>query len=196
MASIVEQSDDNKFPNPVLGKTEFLTSVRDFKPEGVKMGIERVSKLFAVKQEPTKAQMMVELCLMDDMDKCRFYDLDDDGEYITVKDEITGKENKKIVLNPVKGTDLVMFPMFFPCGKPEEISNEATLTFYPTSSAYPLFKLALQNAGELPKDMGDKAFATTQEELKNALEGFTFRAKCEEIKGTYHYFRLKPELID
>lgn len=195
MANIVE-NEETKFPNSRLGKTEFLTSIRDFKPDGVKIGIERISKVFPVKQDPEKAQMMAEFCLMDDMDKCRMFELDDDGEYVTIKDEITGKENKKIVLEPVKESDLVMFPIFFPCGKPKEISNDATLTFYPTSSAYPLFKLALQNAGELPKDMGDKAFATTQEELKDALEGFTFIGKCEEIKGTYHYFRLQAELIE
>ena len=83
-----------------------------------------------------------------------------------------------------------------PCGKPKEITNEADLTFYPTSSAYPLFRLALQNAGELPSDMGDKPFSTTQEELKDALEGFEFIGKCEEIKGKYNYMRLQAELAD
>lgn len=195
MARPIESNDENKFPNSRVGKTEFLTSIRDFKPDGVKMGIERVSKLFQVKQDPLKAQMMAEMVFMDDMDKCRLYELDDNGDYVLIKDEITGKENRKIVLEPVKESDLLMFPMFFPCGKPSEISNEAELTFYPTSSAYPLFKLALQNAGELPMDMGDKAFVTTQEELKDALEGFTFLAKCEEIKGKYNYFRLQAELI-
>lgn len=197
MASVVEaQEGESKFPNSRLGKTEFLTSVRDFKPEGVKCGIERMSKLFATKQDPSKAQVTLEITLMDDMDKCRLFDLDDDGEYITIKDELTGKENRKIVLEKVEASDLLSFPIFMPCGKPDEISNEATLTFYPTSSAYPLFKLALIEAGELPEDMGDKPFATTQEELKEALEGFTFIAKCEEIKGKYHYFRINPEPLE
>lgn len=195
MAQYINMNEENKFPNSRIGKTEFLTSVRDFKPEGVILGTERVSRVFPVKQDPEKAQMMCEFVLLDDVDKFRLYELDENGDFVTIKDEITGKENKKIVLEPIKKSDLVTFPMFFPCGKPSEISNDATLTFYPTSSAYPLFKLALVNAGELPEDMGNKAFTTTQEELKEALEGFTFLAKCEEIKGTYHYFRLQAELV-
>ena len=191
MAQIVQQ--ESKFPNTRLGKTEFLTSVRDFKPDGVKLGIERMSSIFANSQDPTKGQCAIELTIMDNMDKCRMFDLDDEGEYITVKDELTGKENKKIVLESIEEDDLVTFPMFMPCGKPDEISNTATLTFYPTSSAYPLFKLALQEAGELPDDINNQPFATTQEELKEALEGFTFIGKCDEVKGKYHYFRLLAE---
>lgn len=194
MAKIVENSDgDNKFPNSRIGKTPFLTSIRDFAPDGVLLGIERVSRVFPVKQEPEKAQISIEFVVMGDMDKCRLYELDDNGDYVVIKDELTGKEDKKIVLEPIKADDLMMFPMFFPCGKPKEIDNEADLTFYPQSSAYPLFKFALQNAGELPSDMGNKPFATNQVELKDALEGLTFKGKCEEIKGTYHYFRLLAE---
>ena len=197
MAKIVEATEgDNKFPNSRVGKTPFLTSIRDFKPDGVKLGIERVSRVFPVKQEPEKAQLTVEFCIMDNMDKCRLYELNEDGDYIEVVDELTGKKSKKMVIESISEDDLVMFPMFLPCGKPKEITNEAELIFYPTASAYPLFKLALQNAGELPKDMGNKPFSTTQEELKDALEGFTFLGKCEEIKGTYNYVRLQAEMID
>jgi len=192
MAGIL-QEDDKKFPNSRIGKTQFLTSIRDFEPNGVKLGIERVSKIFPVKQEPSKAQMMVEFCVMSDMAKARLFELDEEGEYITEMDELSGKELRKIVLEPIKADDVVLFPMFFPCGKPKKMENDATLTFYPTSSAYPLFRLALQNAGELPMDMGDKAFTTTQEELKDALEGFIFLAKCEEIKGKYNYMRMQVE---
>ena len=197
MAKIVESVDgDKKFPNSRVGKTQFLTSIRDFAPDGVLLGVERVSKIFPVKQDVEKAQMTVELTILGDMEKCRLFELDEDGEYVMVNDELTGKEDKKIVLEPVKADDLVSFPIFLPCGKPKEITNEADLTFYPTSSAYPLFRLALQNAGELPTDMGDKPFSTTQEELKDALEGFEFIGKCEEIKGKYNYMRLQAELAD
>lgn len=195
MAKILEESNgDNKFPNSRIGKTPFLTSIRDFAPDGVLLGIERVSKVFASSQDEGKAQLTLEMTIMGDMDKCRLYELDEDGEYVLVKDELTGNESKKLVLEPISGDELMSFPMFFPCGKPEEISNEADLKFYPVSSAYPLFKLALQQAGELPENMGDKPFVTNQVELKEALEGFTFIGKCEEIKGKYHYFRLQAEL--
>ena len=191
MASIVEQKDgDKKFPNPIIGKTPFLSSVRDFAPEGVKLGVERVSKLFSV---DGVASVTVEFMLMSDMEKCRCYELDGEGDYVLTKDELTGKEEKKLVLKEIKEEECITFPMFFKCGKPKEVSNEAQLIFYPTSSAYPLFKLALQEAGELPEDMGDKASANTQEEHKEALEGFIFIGKCEEIKGKYNYMRLQAE---
>jgi hypothetical protein len=193
MASVVENEGDNKFPNPKIGKTQFLTSVRDFAPDGILLGVERVSKVFPSSQEPTKAQIMLEMTILSDMEKCRVFDMDDDGEYITKMDELTGREERVIKLEPISKDDLVSFPIFLPCGKPKKISNDADLTFYPTSSAYPLFKLALMEAGELPENMGNKAFATTQEELKEALEGFSFIGKCEEIKGKYNYMRLLAE---
>ena len=193
MASVVDNDGDNKFPNPKIGKTQFLTSVRDFAPDGVLLGVERVSKVFPSSQEPTKAQIMLELTILSDMEKCRVFDMDDDGEYITKMDELTGREERVIKLEPISKDDLESFPIFLPCGKPKKITNDADLTFYPTSSAYPLFKLALMEAGELPENMGNKAFATTQEELKEALEGFSFIGKCEEIKGKYNYMRLLAE---
>lgn len=195
MASVVEANEDSKFPNSRFGKTEFLTSIRDFCPDGVQLGVEKVSRLFPTPQNPEKGQVAVEFTIMSDMPKSRLFALDENGEYILQKDELTGKESRKIVLEEVKGDDLETITLFLPCGTPKEISNEADLTFYPSSSAYPLFKLALQEAGELPEDMGNKPFATTQEELKEALEGFTFIGKCEEIKGTYHYFRLQAEKL-
>lgn len=191
MAEIVENNE--KFPNPTILKTPFLSSIRDFKPEGVRLGIERVSKLFVVKQEPSKAQIMVEFCVMDDMPKCRLAELDEDGEYIVEKDELTGKEFKKLTLGSISEDDVMLFPMFMPCGKPKKIANDEPFTIYPTSSSYPLFKLALQNAGGLPANMDNKAFATTYEELKDALEGFIFLAKCEEIKGKYNFMRMAVE---
>ncbi|MBP5421713.1 MAG: hypothetical protein J6Y78_04625 [Paludibacteraceae bacterium] len=192
MASIVLEND-NKFPKSRILKTPFLSSIRDFKPDGLKVGIERVSRLFPVKQEEGKAQMMVELVPLEDMEKCRVAVLDDDGEYVMVKDELTGKDQKKLEIAEIKESDVELFPIFFPCGKPEEITNEADLIFYPTSSAYPLFKFALQNAGELPKKMETKPFKTNQVELKEALEGLIFIAKCEEIKGKFNYMRLDVE---
>lgn len=194
MAEVVDiQDGENKFPNSRIGKTPFITSIRDFAPDGVLLGIERVSRVFPVKQDPEKAQISLEMTIMSDMEKCRLYKLDDDGEYITIKDELTGKDRREIVIEEIKGEDLVTFPMFLPCGKPKEISNEAELTFYPKSSSYPLFKFALQQAGELPEKMGNVPFKTTQEELKECLEGLTFIGKCEEIKGTYNYVRLIAE---
>lgn len=192
MASIVE-NDKDKFPNAKIGKTPLLSSIRDFAPDGILLGVERVSRVFPVKQDPEKAQLMVELMVMEDVPKIRLYDLDDDGEYIIIKDELTGKDQKKLIIGEIKEEDAECFPIFFPCGKPKEITNEADLTFYPTSSSYPLFKFALQNALELPEDMGNKPFVTTQQELKDALEGLVFKAKCEEIKGKFNYMRMQVE---
>ena len=73
MASLLNENDgESKFPNPIIGKTIFLSSVRDFCPDGVELGIERVSKVFAVKQDPQKAQVMAEAMIMSPM-KCRIH---------------------------------------------------------------------------------------------------------------------------
>lgn len=194
MAKFIE-NDKNKFPNAIIGKSNFLSSLRDFKEEGAKCGIENISRVFASAQNPKLAMISVEITIMDDIPKLRCYKLDDDGEYIEKMDELTGEKTREIELKSISADDLESFPMFMKCGQPTEISNEADLTFYPTSSAYPLFKLALTEAGELPVDMGDKAFVTNQEELKEALEGFEFIAKCEEIKGKFNYLRMKCEAV-
>ena len=47
MAELVE-NDKDKFPNSRVGKSNFLSSIRDFKPEGVRVGVERVSKIFPI----------------------------------------------------------------------------------------------------------------------------------------------------
>jgi hypothetical protein len=193
MASYIEGNGDNKFPNSRIGKTPFLRSLRDFEENGVKLGVEKVSNLFAVKQDEEKGQVAIEFLIMQDMDKIRLYDLDGDGEYVTYVDDIDGETKRKMSIESIKEDDMVFFTLFMPCGKISEVSNDTDLIFYPASSSYPLFKLALENAGALPSNMGNKPFKTTQAELKDALEGFIFIAKCEEIKGKFNYLRMQVE---
>ena len=203
----IYQGDSDDFPLSPYGHSVFLTSVRDFERDGKKnnpvcLGVEKVGNLFANKKG--KAQIVLEMVCLSDMPKVRHHvvAVDDEGKPLHDKngkqyhvkeiDEITGDERKKIVIGSIKKEDMVTIPFFFACGKPKEISNEAELVFFPKSSAYPLFKYALIENEGLPKDMGDKPFTTTQEELAEALEGLKFKAVCETIKGEMTYNRLKP----
>lgn len=193
MAKIFE-AEDEEFPLSPYGHSAFLTSLRDFEnAEGEKwsevgyhLGVEKVGNLFG--KQGDKAQLVVELMALEDMPKVRHHIVVRDKK--TKKqvhkkeiDDITGDERKVIKIGELKKSDQVIIPFFFNCGKPKEISNDAELIFFSKSSAYPLFKHALIEAGELPADMGDKPFTTTQEELKEALEGLDFYAVCETIKG-------------
>lgn len=215
MAKIFE-SEDNDFPLSPYGHSVFLTSIRDFENAngekwndvGIKLGVEKVGNIFTTDNQ--KAQMVVELTVMEDMPRLRHFVVatDENGEPLKDKktnkpfhvkevDDVTGEERKKIVIGELKGKDLEIIPFFFNCGKPKSFENDTELVFFSKSSAYPLFKYALMKKGELPKDMGNKPFSTTQEELEDALTGLEFRARCETIKGSSStYNRLIVEDLE
>lgn len=214
MAKIYEGSNDEDFPLSPYGHSAFLTSIRDFENAegekwnecGITLGVEKVGNLFTTNNK--KAQMVVELVVLEDMPKVRQHVVakDKDGNPLKNKagkqyhvkeiDDLTGDERKKIVIGEIKKEDLITIPFFFNCGNPKSFENNTELIFFNKSSAYPLFKYALIKDGQLPEDMGDKPFTTTQEELSDALEGLRFKAKCQTIKGkdsTYNRLIVEDE---
>lgn len=190
MAKIIENNNE-KFPQVPLDKNLLLTSIRDFKPEGVKLGVEKVSRPFMTKYG--KVQMTVILCVMEEMEKCRMYELDDESQYIMVKDDLTGEENKKIKIHRC---ELEMAKFFFSlnCDAEDEVDENTEVRVYPASGAYPLFRAALIEADELPEKT-KAPFVTTGAELKEALEGFEFIGKYARKKGKYTFDYLEVETL-
>lgn len=199
MAKIFEGGDDD-FPLSPYGHSAFLTSIRDFENEegvkwsesGIRLGVEKVGNLFTTDNQ--KAQLVVEIATLETMPKLRHHVVVKNKktgkqEHQREVDDLTGDERKKIVIsdNVERGA---IIPFFFNCGKPKEFTNETEITFFKKSSAYPLFSKALIESGDLPEDLNGRPFTTTQEELKDALEGYTFIGKCESIKGKMNYNRL------
>ena len=186
MASIVEDTGDNKkFPKDPLDKRLICSSIRDFKPEGVKLGGEKMSNPL---NSGYGVQAYLQLCVLDEMPKCRKYVLDDDGQYIKIKDELTGVESNKIEIGDAH---LEMIGMFVKLGSDEKEPDENTeckLTKF--SSAYPLLVGALIANDDLPADAYGQTISTTPAELKEAFEGYEFIATVgnNTYKGNKYEF--------
>ena len=183
MVQIVEESESKVFPKDPLDKKWLLSSIRDFAPEGIGLGVEKVSKPF--KTSFGKVMMTVQFCILDEMPKCRMYELDEEGQYIMVKDELTGEENPKIKIDD---GHLAMCTFFFgvTCDA-KEVDEETPFTVYPTSGAYPVFSAALIENGDLPPEAKGKAFTCNGNEIKEALEGFKFTGKSAKSKGKFKF---------
>lgn len=183
MVKIIEESESKVFPKDPLDKKLLLSSMRDFCPDGLKLGVEKLSRLFVTSFG--KTQMTVQLCILGDMPKCRMYELDDEGQYILVKDDLTGEENPKIKIDD---GHLAMCTLFLgvTCDT-KEVDDDTEFTVYPTSGAYPLFASALIENGDLPAEAKGKAFSTTANELRDSLEGFEFVGFADKSKGKFKF---------
>ena len=183
MVKVIEESESKVFPKDPLDKRLLLSSMRDFAPEGLGLGVEKVSRLFITSFG--KSQLTVQLRILDEFPKCRMYELDDEGQYIMVKDDLTGEENPKIKIDD---GHLAMCTLFLgvTCDA-KEVDDDTEFTVYPTSGAYPLFAAGLIENGDLPAEAKGKAFSTTANELREALEGFEFTGKSAKSKGKFKF---------
>ena len=191
MASIIEE-EKKLFPREPLDKTLLLNSLKSYQKDGVMMGVEKVidPKLNSF----GKVTINTVLTITGEMEKCRLYELDNDGQYIEYEDEMTGETRRKIYID--EGTlKTVFFPFYANIKKGEEgLDENTTLIITPGTSSYSFFKEALINAEELPSDVGNVSIATNFAELKEALDGFYFLGKYELIKGkTRSFASLKVE---
>lgn len=191
MAKIVEESESKVFPKDPLDKRLLLSSIRDYAPDGLKLGVEKVSSPFITSFG--KMQFTVQLCILDEMPECRLYELDDEGQYIMMKDDLTGEEKPKIHIGEGH-LELCTLFLGVSC-EDKEVDVDTEFTVYPSSGAYPLFKAGLIANGDLPEDMGSKPFVSTGAELKEALEGFDFIGVYKKSNGKFkfEYLGVKDE---
>lgn len=188
-----ESTGGTLFPKEPCDKNLLLGSLKSFKEDGVVLGVEKVltPKRRDYSTGP-KANINVIFTIIGSMDKCRLYDLDDDGQYIPYIDEMTGEERNKVHIGDGQ-LKTVYFPFYANIGKDEQGLDDSTLLIVtPGTSSYSFFREALIEAGELPPTMGKQSFSTNFGELKEALEGFEFLGKYELIKGKNRSF---PSLL-
>lgn len=192
MAKIVEESESKVFPKDPLDKKLLLSSIRDYAPDGLKLGVEKVSSPFITSFG--RMQFTVQLCILDEMPECRMYDLDEEGQYVMIKDDLTGEEKPKIHIG---SGNLEMCTLFLSVSSDaKEVDDETEFTVYPSSGSYPLFKAGLIASGDLPENMGNKPFVSTGNELKEALEGFDFIGTYKKSAGKFKFEYLGVERIE
>ena len=200
MAQLMEESNEEKtiFPKEDMDKDLLLSSFKSYAKDGVVLGVE---KFLTPKRRDygsgPKANINMILSVIGSMPKGRMYDLDDDGQYIMYEDEMTGETRRKIKIGDCQ-LKTVFFPFYANIKEDEEgLDDNTTLIITPGTSSYSFFKEALIDMGELPADMGKKAFSTSVGELKEAVEGWEFLGKYELIKGKNRSFpSLKCERLD
>lgn len=176
--------------SPVTSKL-FLLSVKSWKNEqGLRMGVEKVSNLFANKNDAKKRGIAVTLSLLEEMEKCRVRELDANGRPVMVEDELTGEEKQKIIISD----DVQEVTFFFNVKLEDEEKNEFSVN--PKSSCFPLFNYAFMNEGSLPQG-NTKGFICDIDELKDALVGLEFQAFEEDwsFSGGKPYQVLIPKDI-
>lgn len=183
MAKIVEET--KSFPRDPLDKDLLFKTIKKYKPEGLELGVEKVSKPYLTSFG--KYQMTVQLTIMADDIKSFQYELDENAQYIMTEDEF-GDEMRKFKVASEEDTYLATATLFLNLScKEKEIDEETTVTIYPTSGSYPLFKSALQANNDLPEDMKKVAFETCGKELAEALEGFTFKGVVKKATGKFKF---------
>lgn len=188
---IAEEKSSEKFPREPCDKRLFLGSARDYCPEGVVMGVNKVltPKMTAF----GKVSINTVLQIIGEMPKCRLYDLDKEGQYQFVDDPMTGEQRIKVKVDDGHMAT-VFFPFYaVPKGENGELDESTPLLVTPGTSSYSLFKEAMLESEFLPADMGNQSFMTDFNELKEALEGFTFKGFYAQggSKNKFDYLRAE-----
>lgn len=170
----------------------FLLSVRKwYNEEGIRMGVEKVSNLYANKNDKNKLGVSVTCSILQDMEKCRVRKIRD-GKLVMKEDEDTGEE--KQVTEIVDDVEEVTFFFNVSIKGMDKDKNEFSVN--PKSSCFPLFNYCFMNAGSLPQG-NDKGFICDIDELKDALVGLEFIGKEEDwsFSGGKPYQVLIPSDI-
>ena len=172
MVRVIENEADR-----VTSKLFLLSVKKWYNEKGLKMGIEKVSNLFANKNDAKKRGIAVTSSILDDMDKCRVRVIGNDGKPVMVEDEETGETRQKVEV--VDDVEEVTF--FFNVRIIDEEKNEFAVN--PQSSCFPLFNYAFMEAGDLPEG-NTKGFICDIDELKDVLEGLEFQGFEEDWSFT------------
>ena len=195
MELVQDDNDKKVFPKEPCDKNLLLNSIKSFQPEGVECGVDKM--VTPRKNNFGKVTLNAVLRIIGDMPKCRLYDLDENGQYIEVEDEMTGESRRKIIVGD-GNMKTVFFPFYANIKKGEEgLDENTTLIILPKTSSYSFFREAFVENGDIPSNAPEQAIATCFKEIEEVLTGFTFIAKYELIKGKNRAFpALKVEQID
>lgn len=189
---VVKVIEEKKEADAVTSRY-FMSSIKSwYNKDGIKMGVERVSDLYANKQDKNKRGIAVTFSVLDDMPKCRARVIDKKGFVVKEEDERTGEEVDKIEI--ISDPDTVTF--FFNVRIEDEETNEFSVN--PKASCYPLFNYAFIKNEDLPED-NTKGIICNIEDLQFALESLEFMAKVKEEKfqGGNPYMVLIPsDVVD
>lgn len=175
MVNLYDNNNDNEriyAKNPIT-KTTFLTSLYDH-PEGIDCRCESISKIFPNPLNDSKPSFIANIRILDYMPQCKAYQIDDDGQYVEILDQLSRKQKVLTTMNG-QGQEV---SMNFNLKESDEHFDEFFI--HKASSFYPLMRYALINAKQIPYNY-NSSFSVSYDEIKKYLVGLTFNATVKRI---------------
>lgn len=175
MVNLYDNNNDNEriyAKNPIT-KTTFLTSLYDH-PEGIDCRCESISKIFPNPLNDSKPSFIANIRILDYMPQCKAYQIDDDGQYVEILDQLSRKQKVLTTMNG-QGQEV---SMNFNLKESDEHFDEFFI--HKASSFYPLMRYALINANQIPYNY-NSSFSVSYDEIKKYLVGLTFNATVKRI---------------
>ena len=161
-----------------ITKKTFLSSILSWYPQGVSCHVEKVSKIFADKFSKVPEDRNIAITIkIDEMEKCRMKELDDEGNPIQVENEF-GEKQDKIIVGDATGKKVSLFFKL----KLDEDDEMGDLFYVANMSAFfPLLNHGCIKNGLVPES-NLEGFAITYDEILDALDDLSFIAKSEKIE--------------
>ena len=175
MVNLYDNNNDNEriyAKNPIT-KTTFLTRLYDH-PEGIDCRCESISKIFPNPLNDSKPSFIANIRILDYMPQCKAYQIDDDGQYVEILDQLSRKQKVLTTMNG-QGQEV---SMNFNLKESDEHFDEFFI--HKASSFYPLMRYALINANQIPYNY-NSSFSVSYDEIKKYLVGLTFNATVKRI---------------
>lgn len=172
MVSLVKSENKSKKADPITKKT-FLSSLLTWYPEGVPCCVDTISKVFTdYSGDPSICVTLY----IEEMEKCRMRDIDENGEIIKIVDEF-GEESDKIIVDDASGFNV---PLFFKLKLDENSFEDNVFIVHDMSAIFPLL-----NYGCIEREMissnNKQGLSIEYDEILDALSGLEFIAKSERI---------------
>ncbi|MGL6298833.1 MAG: hypothetical protein ACRC1M_06690 [Methanobacteriaceae archaeon] len=168
----------------------FLGSIADWYPKGVNCSVSAVKDIYKTDKGDLKLGLII--YIMDKLEKCRTYELDEDNKPVQVKNKKSGKMESNIIIT--SNPEFASLPLKV---KEDEGDEEGNQEYYihPNASLWPLLNAGFIKSGDLTKGNTD-AIICTHEEMVEALSGFEFKATAEEREYQGVYYVLIPKEVD
>ena len=168
-----DAAEKTKYPKNPITKTTFLNSLFDF-PSGIDCQCTHISKIFPNPMNDNKPSFIVNIKILDYMPNCKAYEVDEDGQYVELLDELNRPQK---ILTRINGQGQEV-SMSFNLKESDEHADEYFI--HKSSSFYPLIRYALVVNEVIPINYHGN-LSVTYDEIAAYLPLLKFNATVERI---------------
>jgi len=168
-----KENKQTKYPKNPITKTTFLNSLFDY-PSGIECQCISISPIFPNPMNDNKPSFIVNIRILDYMPNCKAFEIDEDGQYVEILDELNRPQK---ILTTMNGQDQEV-ALNFNLKESDEHSDEYFI--HKSSSFYPLIRYALVSNEAIPENYHGN-LSVTYEEMDAYLSLLRFNATVERI---------------